>query len=111
MPHRGKGIIMIVVMGTIELAAGDIDRLAGDIAKQMAATQAEDGCEQYVFSRDVTSPDTLLISERWRDGDALAAHGKTPHMAEFNKAIGKATIKKISVKAYDVANVRTLMGE
>jgi quinol monooxygenase YgiN len=102
---------MIVVMGTIELAAGDIDRLQPDMAKQMAATQAEDGCEQYVFSRDVTDPDTLLISERWRDGEALAAHGKTAHMAEFNKAIGSATIKKISVKAYEVANVRTLMGE
>jgi quinol monooxygenase YgiN len=102
---------MIVVMGTIALAAGDIDRLQPDMAKQMAATQAEDGCEQYVFSRDVTDPDTLLISERWRDGEALAAHGKTAHMAEFNKAIGGATIKKISVKAYDVAGVRVLMGE
>jgi quinol monooxygenase YgiN len=102
---------MIVVMGTIELAVGDIDRLQPDMAKQMAATQAEDGCEQYVFSRDVTNPDTLLISERWRDGEALAAHGKTPHMAEFNKAIGGATIKKISVKAYDVSGVRVLMGE
>jgi quinol monooxygenase YgiN len=102
---------MIVVMGTIELAAGDIDRLAGDMAKQMAATQAEDGCEHYVFSRDVTNPDTLLISERWRDNDALTAHFKTPHMAEFNKVLSRASIKKISVKAYEVANVRVLMGE
>lgn len=102
---------MIVVMGTIQLAEGDIDRLHGDIAKQMAATQAEDGCEQYIFSRDVTNPNLLLISERWRDMDAIAAHGKTAHMAEFNKAIGGATIKSISVKAYEVANVRVLMGE
>jgi quinol monooxygenase YgiN len=102
---------MIVVMGTIDLAEGDIDRLAGDMAKQMAATQAEDGCEQYIFSRDVTDPNRLLISELWRDGEALAAHGKAAHMAEFNKAIGSATIKAISVKAYDVAGVRVLMGE
>jgi quinol monooxygenase YgiN len=102
---------MIVVMGTIDLADGDIDRLTADMAKQMAATQAEDGCEQYVFSRDVTDPNRLLISELWRDGEALAAHGKTPHMAEFNKVLGSATIKKISVKAYEVANVRVLMGE
>jgi quinol monooxygenase YgiN len=102
---------MMVVMGTIELAAGDIDRLVDDIAKQMTATQAEDGCEQYVFSRDVTNPNTLLISERWRDADALAAHGKTAHMAEFNKAITSATIKKISVKAYEVASVKVLLGE
>ncbi len=102
---------MIVVMGTIQLAEGDIERLHGDITKQMAATQAEDGCEQYIFSRDVTDPNMLLISERWRDMDAIAAHGKTAHMAEFNKAIGGATIKSISVKAYEVANVRILFGE
>ena len=102
---------MIVVMGTIQLAEGDIDRLQGDIAKQMAATQAEDGCEQYIFSRDVTDPNMLLISERWRDMDAIAAHGKTVHMAEFNKALGGATITSISVKAYEVSNVRVLFGE
>ena len=102
---------MIVVMGTIHLAEGDIDRLHGDIAKQMAATQAEDGCEQYIFSRDVTNPNLLLISERWRDMDAIAAHGKTAHMAEFNKDIGGATIESISVKAYEVASEQVLFGE
>ncbi len=102
---------MIVVMGTIELAEGDIDRLQGAMAKQMAETQAEDGCQQYIFSRDVTNPNRLLISEHWRDGEALAAHGKTAHMAEFNKAIASATIKAISVKAYEVAGVRVLLGE
>jgi quinol monooxygenase YgiN len=102
---------MIVVMGTIKLAEGDIDRLHSAMAAQMAATHAEDGCEQYVFSRDVTDPNALIISERWRDQEALNAHGKAPHMAIFNKAIGSATIKSISVKAYDVAGVRTLLGE
>ncbi len=102
---------MIAVMGSIEMAEGEIDRLHDEMAKQMAATQAEDGCELYVFSRDVTNPDTLLISERWRDDDALAAHGKSPHMAEFNKAIGAAKISAVSVKAYEISNVRTLIGE
>jgi hypothetical protein len=32
-------------------------------------------------------------------------------MAEFNKVLSRASIKKISVKAYEVANVRVLMGE
>ncbi len=101
---------MIVVMGTIKLAPGDIDRLKPDMEGQMAATQAEDGCEHYVFSRAIDDPDTLLISERWRDANALAAHVKAPHMAVFNKGIGTASIQAISVKAYDVASVRTLMG-
>ena len=102
---------MIIVMGHIRLGPGEIDRLSDDLAQQMAATQAEDGCEQYIFSQDVTDPDLLLISERWRDADALAAHGKAPHMAGFNKKIGTAQILDISIKAYEAGNVRVLMGK
>lgn len=32
-------------------------------------------------------------------------------MAEFNKAIAAATIKQISVKAYEVAGMRVLLGK
>lgn len=102
---------MIIVMGTIKAAAGEIDRLHDALKEQMAATQAEDGCELYVFSRDVTNPNCLLISERWRDNEALAAHSKSPHMAVFNRAIGAAKIESVSVKAYDVSGVRNLIGD
>ncbi|MBU6252560.1 MAG: antibiotic biosynthesis monooxygenase [Alphaproteobacteria bacterium] len=102
---------MIIVMGKIRAAASDIESLYDAMATQMATTQAEDGCELYVFSRDVTDPNVILISERWRDGEALAAHSKAPHMATFNRAIGGIKIEEISVKAYDVSGVRTLIGE
>ena len=102
---------MIIVMGIIRADAADLDSLQDAMTAQMAATQAEDGCELYVFSRDVTDPNVLMISERWRDGDALAAHGRAPHMATFNRTIGGIKIHQISVKAYDVSGVRTLMGE
>ena len=101
---------MIIVMGIIRADAAEITKLEAAMAEQMAATQAEDGCELYVFSRDVTDPGRLLISERWRDAEALAAHGKAPHMAVFNRAVGGIKIDEISVKAYDVANMRTLIG-
>jgi quinol monooxygenase YgiN len=89
---------------------GEIDRLAADMAVQMAATQAEDGCELYVFSRDVTDANVLLISERWRDGDALAAHMNAPHMATFNAVIGGAKIESLIVKSYEGSNATILMG-
>lgn len=101
---------MIIVMGTIRADAAEITKLEAAMATQMATTQAEDGCELYVFSRDVTDPGLLLISERWRDAEALAAHSKAPHMAVFNKAVGGIKIDEISVKAYDVSGVRTLIG-
>jgi quinol monooxygenase YgiN len=101
---------MIIVMGKIRMGDGEIDRLSSDMAIQMAATQAEDGCEQYVFSRDVTDANVLMISERWRDEAALGAHMVSPHMAVFNGVIGGSKIESIIVKSYEGSNQKTLMG-
>jgi quinol monooxygenase YgiN len=101
---------MIVVMGEVRMGDGEIDRLQADIAAQMAATEAEDGCIQYTFSRDVTDPNRMLVTERWRDAAALEAHMKAPHMATFNAVIGGAKIININIKRYEISGVTQLMG-
>jgi quinol monooxygenase YgiN len=102
---------MIIVMGHAKMAAGEIDRLADALATQVAATLAEPGCLHYGFSRDVRDPDTMIISERWKDQDALTAHFTAPHMAVFNAAIGGAKVLDIRVVAYENGNERVLMGK
>ena len=102
---------MIIVMGYAKTAPGDLDRLGDAMKAQLAATNAEDGCEYYCFARDVNDPDTLLISERWRDQAAIDAHFGSAHMAIFNAALKTATITALSVKAYENGEVRTLMGQ
>ena len=62
---------MIAVMGTVRLAAGEIDRLSLALTAMMAATQAEDGCIHYVYARDITDPNHMTVSELWRDEAAL----------------------------------------
>ena len=101
---------MIIVMGHANLGAGEIDRLGAEMKAQITATRAEDGCLHYGFSRDVLDPDTLVISERWRDNDALAAHFASPHMAAFNKVLGSAKVLEVSVKAYENGEERSLTG-
>jgi quinol monooxygenase YgiN len=102
---------MIIVMGTIKAEAGEIDRLSSAMLTMMAATQAEEGCEHYVFSRALDDPDTAYVSERWRDQAALDAHFASSHMATFNAVIGGAKLKSVSVKAYENDQVRVLIGE
>jgi quinol monooxygenase YgiN len=102
---------MIIVLGSIRAEAAEIERLQDVLVEQMKATHAEDGCELYAFSRDVSDPDLLLISERWRDADALAAHGKSAHMAVFNRQMASAKVESISVSAYDVTGARVLIGK
>jgi quinol monooxygenase YgiN len=102
---------MILVQGTIKFADGDIERLQDAMKAQLEATNAEDGCILYAFSRDVLDPNIIRISERWRDGVALAAHSASAHMKAFNKAVGGATVLDISVKSWDGANETTLIGK
>lgn len=102
---------MIIVMGHARLGAGEIDRLRDAMIRQVEATNAEDGCLHYSFSRDMRDPDTLIISERWRDQAAIDAHFGSAHMAEFNKVLATAKVLGLSVKAYENGEVRTLMGE
>lgn len=101
---------MIIVMGYAKLAPGEIDRLTEAMARQVSATNAEDGCDHYSFARDLRDPDTLIISERWRDQAAIDAHFRSPHMAEFNAVLATASVLDLSVKAYENGAVRTLMG-
>ena len=81
---------MIQINGTITLAPGTIAHnpdTVEAIKAMVAASRAEDGCYTYTFAQDLSDPDTLIIYERWRDQEALAAHGKSAHMAEFQKVM------------------------
>lgn len=81
---------MIQINGTITLAPGTIadnpDTVEA-IKVMVAASRAEDGCLTYTFAQDLSDPDTIIIYERWRDQEALAAHGQSAHMAEFQKVM------------------------
>jgi quinol monooxygenase YgiN len=102
--------MMILIQGYAKLGPGEFDRLSDAMRTQVEATNEEDGCELYCFARDVSDPDLLRISERWRDQTALDAHFASPHMAAFNAVIGEAKLLDLSVKAYENGEVRTLMG-
>lgn len=101
---------MILVEGSVRLAAGEIERLYDDMVRQVEATRAEPGCELYAFAIDVLDPQVLRISERWASQDALDAHMKAPHMAEFGRVLGTAKIEAIKVDSYQGSFIRTLLG-
>lgn len=81
---------MIQINGTIQLAPGTVannPETVEAIKAMVAASRAEDGCYTYTFAQDLSDPDVLIIYERWRDREALAAHGASAHMAEFQKVM------------------------
>ena len=100
---------MLLIQGWLKLATGEFDKVAGVARTMVAATNAEDGCIHYSFARDVVDPDLIHIAERWRDADALGAHGKSAHMAAFNQAMGGVKREGADLWLYSAEEVRKLM--
>ncbi len=101
---------MIIVEGWIELSEGDIDRIRVAALTMMAETRKEEGCLLYVYSTELENPNTIRIAERWANMEALQVHGKSAHMADFNKAMAAVTLQGARVKAYPAEPGSTLIG-
>jgi quinol monooxygenase YgiN len=85
---------MIHVLATVTLAPGTRDRFLEVFNANVPAVQAEDGCLEYGAAVDLPTdhprqppvrPDAVVVVEKWRDLDALKAHGVAPHMQAYRE--------------------------
>lgn len=99
---------MIVVTGTIELAPEDSETLIAPVIEVMRITAMEKGCIVYRFYRDLENAALFRVYEEWESQADLDVHLKSPHIAEFGKALRAVRIVGQSIKVLDVDNVRAL---
>jgi quinol monooxygenase YgiN len=97
---------MIVVNAVVKTTEEDIVALQGAIGRMEVASRAEPGCEDYTFSVELSDPSALRITEKWHSVEALHAHMKTPHMAEFQKAMGGHPPASMELKFYEVQEIQ-----
>jgi quinol monooxygenase YgiN len=102
---------MIIVTGTVLFGDGEIERLRGDLARNIEATRQESACDHYAYGIDLEDPNLLHVSERWQDEAAMDAHMGTPHMAALMGVLGGARIEGMSIKAYRADYLKTVLGE
>ena len=62
-----------------------------------------------IRSRETSAIHLIYIAERWRDPEALGAHGKSAHMRTFNQAMGGVTREGADLWLYSAEEVRKLM--
>lgn len=97
---------MIVVNAIVKTTSEDIVALKDAIAVMEIASREEKGCVDYTFSVELSDPNTLRITEKWGNVEALKAHMGTPHMAEFQKAMGGNPPASLDIKCYDVEEIQ-----
>lgn len=90
---------MIIVLGTAKLGDGALEAAHDAFSAMVAASRAEEGVLHYAFSVDVLDPGVMHISEKYVDQQALALHGRSDHMAAFQKALSglDVTITELSM--------------
>jgi quinol monooxygenase YgiN len=83
---------MIYVIATINLNPGVRPAFLTEFARLTPLVRAEDGCIEYQSTVDVPSTSALQIPlrddvvtgvEKWASLEALYAHSKAPHMADY----------------------------
>ena len=99
---------MIQINGTIRLGRSIDAATRKAIVEMVRASRAEDGCLDYAFAADIADPDTLVLFERWRDSEALAAHGRTEHMAQFQKVMAANPPASRDLRVYETDDGKPL---
>jgi quinol monooxygenase YgiN len=97
---------MIVVNAIITSKPEDIAALQSAIHTMEVASRKETGCDDYTFSVELNDPNRLRITEKWHSVEALKAHMATPHMAEFESAIGAHPPASMEVTFYEVTEIQ-----
>ena len=96
---------MILVAVEVKVKSGDAAQARDAIAKMEEATRKEAGCITYAFSVDINDDTTIRVIERWKSLDDIRSHMASPHMAEFNRAMGALRPSGLDVKAYEATEV------
>jgi len=92
---------VIVIEGTVRVPPERIEAARPAMEKMIRASRAEAGCIDYAYSFDLLEPGLVRVTERWESREALAAHFRTPHMAEWRAQFPAFGITDRSLRLYE----------
>lgn len=75
-----------IIWGWMDYAAHR-DEVLAHFAVVAAASREEPGCLDYVACADPEHNGRIVVFERWKSEDDLAAHFRMPYIAAFREAI------------------------
>ena len=96
---------MLIIAGSITTSPGHRDVFLAAAAPMVAATHAESGCREYVFSPDPDDADRILLFELWEDQASLDAHFVSEHMAAFQRALADVSVTGREIQKYTISDV------
>lgn len=99
---------MIVAIGRVRTDAQRREQLVRAGQALALASREEQGCISYQLCRDTENESDFVFVEEWQDQDALDKHFRTPHVAEFMRAIPAMLVAPPDVKFHTIASTVAL---
>lgn len=96
---------MILVAGTIRIAADKQNALQPAALTMIEKTRAEEGCHVYSFGWDMVEPGLIRIYEEWQSQGHLDAHIATGHMADWRAALAEVGVLDRNVKIFQAEQI------
>ncbi|GAA5185345.1 hypothetical protein GCM10023322_29080 [Rugosimonospora acidiphila] len=93
-----------VVSAYYTIHAEDRQKFIDAVIPHLSTTAQQDGCVYYVFAQDLTDPNTIHLSEGWRDQAAIDEHNADENFQKAVAAVmGGVRILDYQSEVYDVA--------
>ena len=92
---------MIVVIGSFRIPPSMIDVVRPVMEAMITASRAEEGCIEYSYALDVLDEGLVRVSEKWRDREALEAHFRTAHIAEWRAQVSALAVSERNLTAHE----------
>ena len=92
---------MIVVVGSFRIPPSMIEVVRPVMEAMITASRAEEGCIEYSYALDVLDEGLVRVSEKWRDREALEAHFRTAHIAEWRAQDSALAVSERDLTAHE----------
>jgi len=92
---------MLTVVAVMKAKEGKEKEVEEAVRSLVPNVQKEEGTLVYAVHKGRKTPGKFLFYEKYRDKDALNAHGSTPHFAEFFGKIAALLESDPSIEVYE----------
>ena len=92
---------MIIVVGSFRIPPSMIEVVRPVMGAMITASRAEEGCIEYSYALDVLDEGLVRVSEKWRDREALEAHFRTAHIAEWRAQVSALAVSERDLTAHE----------
>jgi quinol monooxygenase YgiN len=91
-----------IITATIVVKADRVADFIGTAKSMIASSNAEPGCESYMFYQDPYNKTKFIAVEFWKDQDAIDSHNNSTHFKAFIETISDWQTIPAEIKVLDV---------